>query len=542
MQQWRINSILAFVLLFGLALIARLFFIQVTQGDLYKAWAQGLYSLDEKIPGQRGEIFFKNGEPLAINMEWPLVYASPREVENKIETAQKLSQVISLGEETILAKLKKDNLYEILKKRITDEEISAIRELNLRGIHLGKEAGRYYPQETMASQLVGFLDADKEGQYGLEGYYNEILKGKGDKNGQSLVLSIDYSIQFMAEKLLTETKENLNIEGGQIIVMDPKTGNILALANYPSFNPNQYAMIADLDIFQNSATQKIFEPGSVFKPLTMAAALEEQKITPQTTYIDKGMLEIGGWPIYNYDNRVWGEQTMTNVLERSINTGAVFAQRQLGDRLFLEYMEKFGIFEPTGIDVREVYSENKEFKKGYDINFATAAFGQGIEMTPIQLVRAYSAVTNGGKMVKPEVVDKIIKNNDEITEIEPEVGKESVISAKTASQLTAMMVSVVQGLYTKGAQIPGYYVAGKTGTAQVAWSALGVSKSGYSDQTRQSFIGFAPAFNPKFLILVKLDNPETKTAEYSAVPVFRGLAKYIVDYYQIPPDYQEEGR
>ena len=542
MQQWRINSILAFVLLFGLALIARLFFIQVTQGDLYKAWAQGLYSLDEKIPGQRGEIFFKNGEPLAINMEWPLVYASPREVENKIETAQKLSQVISLGEETILAKLKKDNLYEILKKRITGEEISAIRELNLKGIHLGKEAGRYYPQETMASQLVGFLDANREGQYGLEGYYNEILKGKGDKNGQSLVLSIDYSIQFMAEKLLAETKENLNIEGGQIIVMDPQTGNILTLANYPSFNPNQYAMIADLDIFQNSATQKIFEPGSVFKPLTMAAALEEQKITPQTTYIDKGMLEIGGWPIYNYGNRVWGEQTMTNVLERSINTGAVFAQRQLGDRLFLEYMEKFGIFEPTGIDVREVYSENKEFKKGYDINFATAAFGQGIEMTPIQLVRAYSAVTNGGKMVKPEVVDKIIKNNDEITEIEPEVGKESVISAKTASQLTAMMVSVVQGLYTKGAQIPGYYVAGKTGTAQVAWSALGVSKSGYSDQTRQSFIGFAPAFNPKFLILVKLDNPETKTAEYSAVPVFRGLAKYIVDYYQIPPDYQEGGR
>ena len=144
-------------------------------------------------------------------------------------------------------------------------------------------------------------------------------------------------------------------------------------------------------------------------------------------------------------------------------------------------------------------------------------------------------------MVKPEVVDKIIKNNDEITEIEPEVGKESIISAKTASQLTAMMVSVVQGPYTKGAQIPGYYVAGKTGTAQVAWSALGVSKSGYSDQTRQSFIGFAPAFNPKFLILVKLDNPETKTAEYSAVPVFRGLAKYMVDYYQIPPDYWEGG-
>jgi len=533
MRQWRINSILIFILLFGLALIARLFFIQVLQGDFYKALAQGLYSLDEEIPGQRGEIFFKNGESLAINMEWPLVYASPREIENKIETAQKLAREIMIDEDALLAKFEKDNLYEIIKKRITDEEIEIIRGLSLKGIYLGKETGRYYPQETLASQLIGFLDADGTGQYGLEGYYDEILKGKGDENGQDLILNLDYSIQFMAEKLLEEAKENFDIEAGQIIVMEPQTGNLLALANFPNFNPNQYAKISDLDVFQNGATQKIFEPGSVFKPLTMVAAMEEQKITPQTTYIDKGVVEIGGWPIYNYDNRVWGEQSMTSVLERSINTGAVFAERQLGNDLFLKYLEKFGIFEPTGIDLREVYSENKEFKKGYEINFATAAFGQGIEMTPIQLIKAYSAIVNAGKMVEPRVVDKIIKNNNEIVEIQPEIGKDSVISAKTASQLTAMLVSVVQNVYTKSAQIPGYYVAGKTGTAQVpeggAYSA---------EKTMQSFIGFAPAFNPKFLILVKLDNPKTKTAEYSAVPVFHSLAKYIVDYYQIPPDYE----
>ncbi len=533
MQQWRINLILGFVLLFGMALIGRLFFIQVMQGDFYKALAQGLYSLDEEIPGQRGEIFFKNGEPLAINMEWPLVYASPREIENKEETAQKLAQAISVDQDSLLAKLKKDNLYEILKKRITDEEISAVRELNLKGIHLGKETGRYYPQETMASQLVGFLDANGEGQYGLEEYYDDILKGNGEQDGDNLILTVDYSIQFMAEKLLAEAEENLHVEAGQIIVMEPQTGDILALANFPNFNPNQYAQVSDLDVFQNSATQKIYEPGSVFKPLTMAGALEEGKITPQTTYVDKGTVKIGSYTIYNYDNRVWGEQTMTNVLERSINTGAVFAEEQLGDNLFLKYIEKFGIFEATGIDLREIYSENKEFRKGYDINFATAAFGQGIEMTPIQLVKAYSAVTNSGSMVKPQVVDKIVENKDEVTEIEPEVEKESVLSAKTASQLTAMMVSVVQNVYTRSAQIPGYYVGGKTGTAQVP---EGGTYS--SEKTKQSFIGFAPAFNPKFLILVKLDNPQTKTAEYSAVPVFHSLAKYLVDYYQIPHDYE----
>jgi len=544
MQQWRINLIFGLLLIFGLVLLGQLFFIQVLHGDFYKALAQGLYNIEEELSGERGEVFFKNQEPLAINMEWPLVFASPSLVEEKEKTAEILASALDLEEDEVLEKLQKNNLYELLKKKLTNEEVNFLKENPLLGIYLGKESGRYYPQEDFASQLSGFLDADKSGQYGLEGYYDETLQGEKRRNGDSLVLSIDYSIQFMAEELLGWAEENLNTEGGEIIVIDPNSGKILALANYPNFNPNQYSEVSDLDIFQNGATQKIFEPGSVFKPITMAGALEEGKITPQATYFDQGCLEISGYEICNYEERIYpGELTMTNVLEKSINTGAVFAEQQLGRELFFEYIEKFGIFEETGVDTQETLPENKEFhearEQGREINFATAAFGQGIEMTPLQLARAYSVIANGGRLVRPYIVEKVIQGK-EIVEVEPKFALEPAISSKIASQLTAMMVSVVENGFAKSARIPGYYVAGKTGTAQIAFSALGLEKSGYSDKTWQSFVGFAPAFNPQFLILVKLNNPETKTAEYSAVPIFHDLAKYIIDYYQIPPDYESD--
>jgi cell division protein FtsI/penicillin-binding protein 2 len=533
MQQWRANLILVAAVCFGLVIMGRLFYIQILQSDYYKALAQGLYGLEEERVGERGEIFFRNGEPLAVNIEWPLVFASPRLVEEKTETAQKLAEILDLDYNSILEKLQQDNLYEVIKKRITEEELKKIKELNLTGINLGKESGRYYPQETLASQLVGFLDAEKKGRYGLEGYYDDILRGKRDAPGQDLSLTIDYSIQFVAEKLLAETQKKLDIEGGEIVVINPQSGEILALANFPNFNPNQYFEVTDFDIFQNSITQKIFEPGSVFKPITMAAALEEGKITPQTTYSDQGCLEISGYDVCNYEERIYpGELTMTNVLEKSINTGAVFAEQQLGRELFFKYIEKFGFFEKTGIDLQEIIPENKEFhearEQGREINFATAAFGQGIEMTPIQLVRAYCAIANGGKLVKPYIVTGNRRRNE----------ADLIISPKTSSQLTAMLVSVVENGFAKSARIPGYYVAGKTGTAQIAWSALDIDKKGYSDKTWQTFVGFAPAFNPQFVILVKLYNPKTKTAEYSAVPIFHELSKYIIDYYQIPPDYE----
>jgi len=534
MKKWRINLVFFFFLLFALAILWRLFFIQVLNNDFYKALAQGLISPLTETQAERGEIFLENREPLAINKNWPLVFASPPKVTEIEETAKTLSEILNLPEDLILEKLKKDTIYSLIKNKLTQEEVEKIKKSNFAGVYLAQERLRYYLKETLASQLIGFLDANLQGQYGLEEYYDEILRGTSQ--GADLILTLDYNIQFKAEKLLERAKENLDIESGQIIVIDPNSGRIIALSHFPNFNPNQYqeyAQKGDLEVFKNKATKDFFEPGSVFKPITFAAALQEEKITPQTTYIDKGIVEIGGWSIYNYDERVHGEQTMTNVLEKSINTGAVFVEKQLGHNLFLKYIEKFGFFEPTGIDLPESFSENKEFKKGYEINFATASFGQGIEMTAIQLARAYSAIANGGKLVSPYLVNIV---ND--VDVRRQHQLPQIISQKTASQLTAMLVSVVENGFAKAARIPGYYIAGKTGTAQISFSALGLDKKGYSDKTWQTFVGFAPAFNPQFLILIKLDNPKTRTAEYSAVPIFHELAEYIIHQYQIPPDYE----
>ncbi len=537
MKNWRANLIFGCFILFAAILIGRLAYVQIAHGDYYKAWAQGLHNVNSEYQAPRGEIFLKNDESLAINKNFPYVFVSPLKIEDFEKTAETLSGILNLDKELIIETIQQDNLFVPLKDKLTGEEVNNIEKVNLPGVYLNEERGRYYPKEDLASQVVGFLSAEGEGQYGLEEYYDSTLRA--GEMGTDLVLTIDYNIQFESEKLLKAAKENLKIESGQIIVMEPSTGKIVALASFPSFDPNQYEEYAEkgyLDIFQNAATQKFFEPGSVFKPVTMAAALNEEKITPQTTYIDEGILKIDGWPIRNYDNRTYGEMTMTGVLEKSINTGAVFAQRQVGGETFLEYLDKLGIFSLTGIDLPESYSDNKEVKNGRDINFATASFGQGIMMTPIQLIKAYCALVNGGTLVKPYLVEKTT-NSEKTTIIQPQLS-EPIFSQKTSSQLAAMLISVVENGYAKSARIPGYYVAGKTGTAQVPFASIGIDKSGYSDKTWQSFMGFAPAFNPRFIILVKLDNPDTKTAEYSAVPIFHDLAKYIIDYWQIPPDYQ----
>lgn len=549
-ENWRFVLILIAIFLFAATILSRLIFLTISNYEFYQALAEGQQKILTPATGERGEIFFSNGDPIAINKTGKYVFASPNEVKEKEQTVEVLAQILNLDRIWLLEKLEKDNLFELLKYRLSEEEIILLQEKNLKGVHLEEEIFRYYPQKNVLANVVGFVSADQQGQYGVEGYYDDVLRGeeiltekergltgfldfshiKETSRGQDLILTIDSNIQSKAENLLSEAQENIAPEGGEILVLNPRTGQVLALAVAPNFNPNQYSEIENPEIFQNPVVQKIFEPGSVFKPIVMAAGLNEGKITPQTTYVDNGIVQIGGWPIYNYDQRIWGQRTMTEVLEKSINTGAIFVEQTIGEKIFLDYIEKFGLFEKTGIELQgEIYSENLELKKGYDVNFATAAFGQGIEITPIQLARAFSAIANEGKMINPYIVasPSPLDNNEK-----------QVISPKTANQLTAMLVSVVENGFGKAAGIKGYFIAGKTGTAQIAWSALDIKKSGYSDKTIQTFIGFFPAFDPQFLILVKLNDPAAKTAEYSAVPIFRELAKYIIDYKQVPPDYE----
>jgi cell division protein FtsI (penicillin-binding protein 3)/stage V sporulation protein D (sporulation-specific penicillin-binding protein) len=522
MKNWRENLIFFLVFVFFSIVVARLFYLQVLKGPYYQAFSSALFhSLETK---SRGKIFFRDGESLAVNKIFKFLYLNPQKIKDQSQVAEKLSSVLNLDKTLILEKIKTNTPFLVLKKDLSDEEVEKIKSLNLAGVFVGEEEGRYYPHRELAASLVGFVDADGNGRYGLEEFYDQELK-----EGNDLILTVDYKIQSRAEEILAKAKENLDFESAQIIVADPQSGEILAMANYPSFDPNSYSQYKNLEIFKNPASQTLFEPGSVLKSITMAIALAEGKITPQTTYRDPGQIKINGWVIQNYDGRQYpGEITMTQVLEKSINTGAVFAKSQVENSVFLEYLKKFGFFEKTGVDLFETYSENRELKSGREVNLITASFGQGIAITPLQLVRAYCAIANGGKLPNLHLVE----NDSQTKEGQP------ILPSQVTSQLTSMLVSVVENGFAKRAKIPGYYIAGKTGTALVPK----FGEKGYSEKTWQSFVGFFPALNPQFLILVKLDNPKTKTAEYSAVPIFHDLADYIIHLYQIPPDYEQNSQ
>ena len=563
MKNWRIILIFVFVIIFGAAIIGRLFDIQVLKHKFYQAQALGQQVGFSEVRGYRGEIFFKNSQEnkgsygvgdvksLAINKDEWTVSAIPSEIEDKEIFSELLGEAIGESKEFIFLKIENRDSYTVIKKDLSKIELEKIAEINLAGLSLENIPGRYYPQEKMAAQVIGFLGGDGIGQYGIEGYYDSLLKGQSgiketkrgldlidflapelDLNGSDIYLTIDYNIQFQAEALLKEAQNNLGIDSGQIVVLKPDTGRVLAIADFPSFDLNFYSKEKDLDIFQNSAVQKLFEPGSIMKPFTMAMGINEGKITPDTVYTDYGFVKVGISTIYNFDRKKYGEQTMTGVLEKSINTGAVFVSQLVSRETFLDYLVKFGLSDKTGIELQgEVSSRNNI--TGPDVEFATASFGQGISATPIQIASGFCAIANGGKLMKPYIVEKIVKGEIE-TETTPEILNEQVISKQTASQVTTMLTSVVEKGFGSGAKIPGYYLAGKTGTAEVPFK----DKKGYEpNKTIQTFIGFGPALNPQFLILVKLDNPKVSSSALSATPVFKKLAQYIINYWQIPPDY-----
>ncbi|OGZ66272.1 MAG: hypothetical protein A2822_02250 [Candidatus Staskawiczbacteria bacterium RIFCSPHIGHO2_01_FULL_41_41] len=545
-------------------MIGRLFYVQVINRKLYSAQALGQQMGFTEVQGQRGQIYFQKSKEslgrsgsgdvksLAINEEEYIIAAVGKKIPDKEAFAVAVSNGLGLAKEWVLQKITESGSYAILKKNATPGQAQALSALKLEGLSLEKISARQYPQEQLASQVVGFVGGEGQGQYGLEGYYEDILEGKnGIKeekrgldlidaeanqeylNGSDLYLTIDYNIQFEAEALLAKAHKDLDISSGQIIVLKPDSGRVLALANYPSFNPNAYYQQQDLGIFQNSAVQKIFEPGSVFKPFTMAIALNEGKASPETTFIDTGSVKVGPDTVYNFDRKQYGKQTLSGILEKSINTGAVFLSQMVSHQTFMDYLERFGFDEKTGVDVQgEVVSRNDLLKKGFGSGFATASFGQGIEMTPIQLASAFTVFANGGRVVKPYLVEKIIHGQEELA-TKPQLS-EQVISSKTASEVTTMLINVVERGFGDIARIPGYYLAGKTGTAEVPFEG---KKGYYADRTIQSFIGFGPALKPEFLILVKLDNPKVPKSSLSAAPIFRKLAQYIINYWQLPPDY-----
>ena len=393
----------------------------------------------------------------------------------------------------------------------------------------GPGGSRLYPLNTLAAQTLGFVGYNnngRAGQYGIEGYYDVELT-----SGHDLVLTIDKNIQEMAEAKLAAVLKKWNSPSGAIIIEDPQSGAILALAASPSFDPNHYRDYG-LKHFTNPAVQAVYEPGSSFKPITMSAAVDSGAVTPDSGYEDSGAVQSGGYTIKNFDEQAHGWQTMRQVLEHSLNTGAIFAEQKTGDDNFLNYVVGFGFGQKSGVDLPgEVGGNIANLYTGYKTNFLTAAFGQGVAVTPIQLVNAYATIANGGKLLQPRLVKRVIAKDGRVTDSRTKIIGQPVKDG-TARQLQTMLVDVVDKGFDK-ARITGYDVAGKTGTAQIPAPGGGYLEH---DQFIHNFVGFAPAYDPRFVALIKMDRPKgIKFAADSLSPVFGDIARYLIRYFNIPP-------
>ena len=564
-----------FIILF-LFLGYRLYNIQIKENLKFVNQAEALHDTTAILPPDRGLIYFqdKNKEyiPVAINKKYNSLYAIPKEIEDPEETSRFLSEIIPLSYEQIFSRLSKtDDPYEPLLKKIEDDDlIDNIQNAQIKGIYLGEESYRYYPLGSSAAQVIGFVgetdDGLIKGRYGLESYYDTILSGKkgifmGIKDalgrlvrsnfseeektieGISIETTIDKNIQFATDRILDDLIKYREASKGTIIVMEVKTGRILALANTPTFNLNDFSDIEDYSIFGNFATEERYEPGSVIKPFTMSAGIDTGKVTPDTTYIDKGYYDVGGFHIVNYENQVYGKSTMRNVLEKSINTGAIFVAEKVGIEDLRKYFKKFGFSDTTGVDLPLEISgdlSNLEYPAYNPTNLATASYGAGISVTPMELIKAYTAIANKGRLVTPYLVESTMDKTGNRTAL---ISTESlsdfpqVIKQETAETLTSMLVGVIENGFGGNAKIKGYSIAGKTGTSYISLK----DKKGYSDEVIHTFVGFFPASNPKYIILVKMDKPQwgKEAASYTVTLAFREVEQFLINYYNIPPDEEQ---
>jgi cell division protein FtsI/penicillin-binding protein 2 len=535
-----------------------------------------------KTTAQRGNIYFTDKSntliPVAINKSYKTIAVDPKTLQRDKDVeiaAELLSPILNISIDDLLKIFNKpDSQYEVLVKKTDDDQlISKIKAISvkdekgkpksIKGISVQEEFERYYPFQDLACHLIGFVakndqSDEKIGVYGLEKYYDDALDGaeglfRGYKdaagrlirslasqekmpiNGDSLITTIDKNIQYQADQEIKSLVESRRAESGSILVMDPISGKMLAMAGYPNFNLNEFFNVKDYSIYRNLSVEAPLEMGSVMKVITMSAAIDTGAVTPKTTYYDKGYETINKRTIRNFQNEVWHTATMTKVLEKSINTGAIFAEQQTGHKIFYDYLTKFKFNDITGIDLPNEQKgnlKNLEKKDSQDVDYATASYGHGILTTPIAVLRGYAAVANGGFLINPYIVETT-KSPDGVYGAvnRQEIVQDRVIKTETAKTITNMMVSVVEHGYGSNAKVKGYTMAGKTGTADIAVGGK------YTSDTIQSFGGFFPAYKPKVVMLVMLNKPAIGAAASTSVTYgFHDMAKFIIDYYNIAPD------
>jgi cell division protein FtsI (penicillin-binding protein 3) len=550
----RITFLSAVLFAFMLINVGQLVRWQVLEYDYLLGLAKAEHDWYMEIAPLRGTIRDRSGHILALDIFEFEITAAPPLIANPEEVADRLAPLLGRPRGEILAQLDSGRPHVRLARRVPQQIGETIESWSLRGIKVESRPRRVCVENNLAAHVLGFVNETNNGYYGVEGYYNRTLKGQAGQgqgerdpagnyipigfhrlappqNGRDLVLTIDRTIQYMVEEELKKAIVRYGAQSGTIIVMEPKTGNILAMASYPSYDPNHFAE-TQAELFVNPSVSAHYEPGSVFKIITMAAGLDAGVITSRSTFYDSGSIEVGGRTIMNWDRQGHGLVTMTDVLGQSLNVGAAYVSTTLGRERFYIYTRRFGFGRISEVDLDSEGPGRVRLPgdgEWHESDLGTNSFGQGLAVTPLQMITAVAAVANDGLMMKPQVVEKIV-DGQHVTTIQP-VAMRRVISPQTAKQLTWMLVEAVQK-ETDLAAVPGHKIAGKTGTAQVP-----IPGGYHPNWTIASFIGYAPPEAPAFIVLVKIDKPAVEPwGSKVAAPVFKAVAEQLFILLGVPPD------
>jgi len=483
----------------------------------------------------------------------------PKNIVEKEATYEKLSPYLEMDKETFLSKVAKtEDPYEEVALHLNKEQVTEVENLHLSGVSIFKDNWRSYPGSSLASHTLGFLaykDNDKVGQYGLERFYNGVLSKPKDEayinffaevfsnisdtlsktNKGDIITTIEPLVQDTLESELSQVLNKWKGDSAGGIIINPQNGEIYAMAGFPDFDLNNFGSVSNVNVYRNPLIEDVFEFGSVIKPLVMAGAIDAGVVTPQTTYMDNGFVVVDKKTINNFDKKGRGLVSLQDVLDQSLNTGMVFTEGKLGHDKFRLYMKSYGLGDKTGIDLpNETSGLIKNLDSPRNIEYANASFGQGIAITPMEAVRAFSVLANGGKLITPHLVKEIKYDNGLSKKVEYPIEKEGLLKKETTDTLTQMLIHVFESYGSGVYKFDHYSVATKTGTAQVAKED---GKGYYTDRHMHSFFGYFPAYDPKFLVFLFLKNPKgVNYASQTLIPPFENITKFIFNYYNVPPD------
>lgn len=547
-------------------MISRLYFVQIVNGVKYERDALGQYVEASPDTENRGDIFFKklDGGLVAgavMQAGWRIAI-QPKVISDPNSIYKKLSNILPVDRERFFASAnKKNDPYEDIAFRVSDNSAAAVRKLKIPGVILVQDEWRLYPAGVLASHAIGFVGYQRDkkvGVYGLERYYEyllarartglyvnpfaeiftsmEVLLADDPKSQQGdIITSIEPTVEQRLEDTLESVQEKYEpkLVGG--IIMNPRTGAIIALAARPAFNPNAYNTVSNPSVFSNPLVESIYEMGSIMKPLTLAAGIDVGAITRETTYNDKGFIMKSGKKVSNFDGKGRGIVSMQEVLNQSLNTGASFAVDQMGQEKFSQYMHAYGMGEETGIDLPgEVAGNIRAIEKGVDVDYASASFGQGIAVTPIEMTRALAVLANGGVLPEPHVVTAIRYRSGIVRDITPPISKR-VLKTESVETMANMLTEVFDKALLEGElKQARYSISAKTGTAQISIPGGG---GYYSDRFLHSFFGFFPSHDPRFIVFLYAVEPQKEVyASHTLARPFLEITKFLINYYNIPPD------